>query len=113
MSVSASYRAFMLEQLGTVAPVNAKSMFGGVGVYSEGLFFALMDDDALYFKVDDSNRPDFEARGMDAFHPYGDERAMGYFELPSEVLEDTEELAEWMRKALKVAVSKPRKKKVR
>ena len=111
MVVSHSYRAFVLEQLGQVAPVSAKAMFGGVGIYADGLFFALLDNDSLYFKVDDSNRGDFEIAGMGAFHPFGDERAMGYFELPSEVLEDTEALAIWMRKALSVAASKPRAKK--
>jgi len=113
MSVSASYREFVLDQLGAVAPVSAKSMFGGVGVYSGGLFFALMADDRLYFKVDDSNRGDYEAKGMGAFHPFGDERAMSYFEVPEDALEDVEDLADWMTKALKVAASKPRKKKAR
>ncbi|MBL0313050.1 MAG: TfoX/Sxy family protein [Holophagaceae bacterium] len=110
MAVSASYREFVLEQISAVAPATAKSMFGGVGLYARGLFFALMDDDRVYFKVDDSNRGDFEALGMGAFHPYGDERAMGYFEVPEDVLEDTEQLASWVEKALKVASSKPRKK---
>lgn len=109
MSVSPSYREFVLEQLGAVAPVTARAMFGGVGVYSQGLFFALLDDDRLYFKVDESNRGDFEAKGMDAFHPYGDERAMGYFEVPADVIEDTEVLEGWMRKALKIAGAKARK----
>lgn len=109
MAVSASYREFVLEQLGAVVSVTSKSMFGGVGVYSGGFFFALMDDDRLYFKVDDSSRRDFVAKGMDAFHPYGDERAMGYFEVPEDVLEDAEELAHWMTKALKVAAARVRK----
>ncbi len=113
MSVSASYREFVLDQLGAVAPVSSKPMFGGVGVYSGGYFFALMADDRLYFKVDDSNRGDYEAKGMGAFHPFGDERAMGYFEVPEDALEDPEELAQWMTRAIKVAASKPRKKKAR
>ena len=113
MSVSASYREFVLDQLGAVAPVSAKSMFGGVGVYSGGLFFALMADDRLYFKVDDSNRGDYEAKGMGAFHPFGDERAMNYYEVPEDALEDPEELAQWTIKAMKVAALKPRKKKTR
>ncbi len=113
MTVSASYRAYALDQLSAVAAISAKSMFGGVGLYSDGFFFGLLDDDRLYFKVDDSNRGDFAAKGMDAFHPYGDERAMAYFEVPEEVLEDTDELARWLAKALRVAASKPRKKKAR
>ena len=56
MSVSDTFRAFALEQLQRTDPeVHARGMFGGVGVYAGTLFFGLMDDDILYFKVDDSN----------------------------------------------------------
>ena len=48
MPVTAEYREYVLEQLGRVAPVTHRSMFGGVGIYSDGIFFALMDDDTLY-----------------------------------------------------------------
>lgn len=59
------FRAFVLEQLARVTPaLRARNMFGGVGVYSDDLFFALMDDDVLYLKVDDVNRARFEARGL-------------------------------------------------
>jgi len=50
--VSESYRVFVLEQLGRVASVSAKSMFGGVGLHAESLFFALIAEDRLYFKVE-------------------------------------------------------------
>lgn len=117
MAVSASFKAFLLEQLGQIRPVTSRSMFGGLGVYSEGLFFALADDDVLYFKVDETNREDFEKAGMGPFRPFGDERAMAYFELPGEVLEDEEALGVWMNKALAVAqaaaLKKPRKPKPR
>lgn len=103
MPVTPAYREFVLEQLERVAPVTSRGMFGGVGVYSGGLFFALMADDALYFKVDDTNRPGFEARGMGPFRPYGDERAMQYYELPAELLEDPDRLRPWVEGALAVA----------
>jgi len=64
MAVSVGYRAFVMEQLEHAAPVAHRRMFGGVGLYSEGLFFGLMADDTLYFKVDDGNREDFEEAGM-------------------------------------------------
>ncbi len=65
MPISPSFRTFVLEQLGRVTPnVRARNMFGGVGIYGNDLFFALIADDTLYFKVDDTNRPDFEALGM-------------------------------------------------
>ena len=62
MPVSPNFRTFALEQLGRVASgIRGKSMFGGVGIYSGELFFALLDNDTLFLKVDDSNRGDFEA----------------------------------------------------
>ena len=93
----------MLEQLRYTGPVTARSMFGGAGLYCDGLFFALIDDDTLYFKVDDTNRADFEAAGMGPFRPYGDERAMQYYQVPVEVLEDPDRLRTWAEKALAVA----------
>ena len=113
MSVSPSYRAFVLDQLGRVAPpIRAKSMFGGVGIYSRDTFFALIAGDELYLKVDDSNRPDFVARAMGPFRPYGPAgEAMQYYLLPPEILEDTDALRAWVEKALAVARRKKQKKK--
>ena len=72
MSVSPSFRTFVLEQLGRTTPsIRARSMFGGVGIYAGDLFLALIDDDALYLKVDDFTRSEFEAQGMGPFRPSG------------------------------------------
>jgi len=103
MAVSESYRDFVLEQLGRVTPVTAKSMFGGVGIYARGLFFALIAEDRLYFKVDDSTRPDFERLGMEPFQPFEQESSLGYYEVPADVLEDAGQLAPWMQRAIDVA----------
>jgi len=112
MAVTPSYRQYVVDCLGRVTPgVRATSMFGGVGLYAGDLFFALIARDTLYFKVDDSNRPDFVAREMGPFLPFGDEReVMQYYELPAELLEDTEELRSWVEKAVAVARSAKRKK---
>lgn len=110
MSVSPGYRDFVLEQLGRILPVASRSMFGGVGIYSEEAFFALIAGDRLYFKVDDSNRPDFEREDMQPFKPYEHRPVvMSYYEVPVDVLEDTEELRTWVEKALAVA-RKPRRR---
>ncbi|HVD32574.1 MAG TPA: TfoX/Sxy family protein [Gemmatimonadales bacterium] len=105
MSVSPSFRSFVLEQLGRVTPgIRARGMFGGVGIYAAELFFALLDDDTLYFKVDDVTRPQFESRGMTPFRPYGEEgEVMGYYEVPADVLEDPEALGAWVEAALAAA----------
>jgi DNA transformation protein len=105
MSVSPSFRTFVLEQLGRgVQGIRGKTMFGGVGIYAGELFFALIAEDALYFKVDDSNRSDFEARGMSAFRPYREhDEVMSYYQVPGELLEAPEELGVWAEKAVEVA----------
>jgi DNA transformation protein len=110
MSVSHSYRDFVLEQLGRVTTVTGKAMFGGVGIYAQGLFFALIAEDRLYFKADDATRPDFERRGMEPFRPFGENSAMGYYEVPADVVEDVAQLEPWMHRAIEVAAKAKRGK---
>jgi DNA transformation protein and related proteins len=79
-------------------------MFGGVGIYAAELFFALLYDDTLYFKVDDGTRPQFEERGMTPFRPFGaGGEEMQYYEVPADVLEDPEGLGAWAEAAIAVA----------
>lgn len=117
MPVTPDFRDFVLEQLGRVVAIDWKRMFGGVGLYADGTFFALIDDDILYFKVGDENRSDFEAAGARAFSPYGDgSYSMNYYELPVHVLEDVDVLRTWTEKSVVVAQSAAatkRKKKSR
>ena len=102
MAVSAEFRDYVLDQLRAVAPVTSKAMFGGVGIYSRGLFFALIAEDVLYFKVDANTRKIYEERGSQPFNPFG-KGTMGYYQLPEDILEDADELRDWMRAALAVA----------
>ena len=115
MAVSSSFRTFVLEQLSRVIPrIRARSMFGGVGIYAGDLFFALIANDTLYFKVDDSNRPDFEALGMGPFLPYGDERdKMQYYEVPADLLDDADVLRPWAEKSIAVAAQKSKRARKR
>jgi DNA transformation protein len=105
MSVSPTFRTFVLEQLQRTAPgIRARSMFGGVGIYAGDLFFALVDDDNVYFKVDESNRGAFDARGMGPFRPYGEDgEVMHYYQVPADLLEDTDALRPWVEAAIGVA----------
>ena len=113
MAVSPTFRTYVLDQLGRVAPdIRARGMFGGVGIYSGELFFALIDDDTLYLKVDDGNRADFEAIGMGPFRPFGEDgEVMQYYELPAELLEGVEPLGSWVEKAIDVARRAKRKRR--
>ncbi len=108
MAVSDDYRDFVLEQLAPAGRVAPRAMFGGVGLYLDGLFFALIDDDTLYFKTDGSNRARYEQAGSKPFCPFPDrpDQAMAYWQVPAEVLEDPDQLAAWAREALAVALAK-------
>lgn len=109
MGFSPEYRRSVEEHLAKVADIRTKPMFGGVGIYANDLFFALIAEDKLYFKVDDSNRADFEAQGMGPFFPYDSPKPMHYWELPPGVLENEVELKTWVNKAVDVASTKKRR----
>jgi len=111
MPASDGFVDYAKEQLEHFATITSKRMFGGVGLYADGLFFAVIDNDILYLKVDDSTRPEFEAAGLGPFRPYNDERTMNYHEVSVEILEDREELARWAKKAVDVATRSKKKKK--
>jgi DNA transformation protein len=105
MPVTPSFRAFVLDQLGrVVSDVRARNMFGGVGIYAGEWFFALIDGDTLYFKVDDVNRPDFEARGMGPFRPFGETgETMQYYQVPEDALDDPDAMRPWVEGAIAAA----------
>ena len=110
MPVTKEYRSETMQLLNQVTEVTDRAMFGGVGMYCEGLFFALMDNDKLYFKVDDTNRSDYEAAGSGPFYPFGDESmVMQYYQVPDEVLDDPQTLRDWISKSVKVARAKKSK----
>lgn len=115
MSVSDGYRTYIIEQLAALPALSTRRMFGGIGIYSDALFFALIDDDVLFFKVDDANRDDYVSRGMKAFMPFPDQPSLGYFQVPADVIEEAEELTRWARRSVEVAQRKhkpaPKKKK--
>jgi DNA transformation protein len=105
MAVGRDYLGYVLEQLAALSQVRARRMFGGVGLYSDDIFFAIISDDTVYLRVDDLSRADFVARGMAAFRPYADrpEVSMSYFEVPADVLEDAGTFVEWSRRAVAAA----------
>ena len=116
MAVNPSYLAFVLEQLQSLPAVGSRRMFGGVGLYSADVFFGLLDNDTLYFKVDDESVKEYQAAGSGPFRPYPDrpEQAMhGYYQVPASVLEDADGLARWARRAVAVGAASARAKRGR
>lgn len=113
MSKSNSVLNYTIDQMSDFGIVTYKKMFGGIGLFCEGLMFALIADDVLYLKVDDSNRADFEAIGSAPFKPYPHSKMiMQYYNVPEDLLEDKERMTEWCKKAFSVAeVAKNKKRK--
>jgi DNA transformation protein len=121
--------SYVVDQMQSVGPVHAKSMFGGHGIYLEGLMFGLVADGVLYLKTDEETENEFKDKGLKAFtygnkgkeyklkaFTYGNkgkEYKMSYYQAPEEALEDSDEMNTWANKAYGVALkaaSKKRKK---
>src|SRR5579859_505150 len=113
MPQSNEYLQYILEQLDGLRGVVHRRMFSGVGLYQDQVFFGLLFRDTLYFKVDDSNRADYESRGMGRFQPYADKPYLSftYYEVPADVLEDREQLTAWARRSVAAAMAIEAKKR--
>ena len=111
MPVTDEFLTYLKDQLTDMGPVTSRRMFGGAGLYCDGLMFAIVVDDVLYFKVDDSNRPDYEAAGTGPFifTSSQGQSTMSYYEVPVDVLESKEMISQWALKALDVAQAAKKK----
>jgi|SRR5687768_1326823 len=106
----------VVETMRRFGPVDAKAMFGGWGLYHQGVFFALIAEDALYIKADDGNRADFDALGLEPFvysMKDGQSLTMSYRAAPEEALESPDVMAEWARRGYAAGLRATGKKKGR
>jgi DNA transformation protein len=111
-----SYLKYLLGDVFMEIPeVTAKSMFGGYGLYKDGIFFAIVDQDEckVYFKVDDNNFGDYKNRNCPQFifHSKGKEIKMKYYEVPLEILENKEILPLWVNKSYEAGLRGKKKAK--
>jgi len=115
MSVQDQYLAYVLEQLAGLGSLRSNRMFGGIGLYSREIFFGLIDDDTLFFKTDESNIAPYRERQMPRFMPFPDrpEAVLGYHQVPADVIEDAEQLVEWGRRSVEVALRRQVEKSTR
>jgi len=104
MAVDENYKNYILDQLSELGEVNAKSMFGGVGFFLDGIMFAMIGGGVFRLRADDENRPDYEAAGMTNYAPRKGSKGMPYWEVPVSVFEDKHELKQWAKKAYEAAL---------
>jgi len=112
MAKYTDFQDYVLGQLESAGEIRARRMFGGVGVYVDEVFCAILSGSGrFYLRVDERNQPAFEERGMAPFKGRG-ESIMPYFEVPTEVLEDEGELASWVAEARAAgAAARPARRK--
>jgi len=104
LASSWTFETFVIDQLAGAGDVISRKMFGGVGLYCDGVFFGLIARDELYLKVDDQTRDGFEAEGARPFKPYANRPvSMQYYAVPVSVLESAPELVRWAERAIAAA----------
>ena len=84
----------MVDLMQSIGPVSAQRMFGGYGIFLDGLMFALISNETLYLKADRETEIEFKASGLEAFSYYKQGKAcsMSYFRAPEETLEHAEDM---------------------
>jgi DNA transformation protein len=103
---------FIRELFSPFRPVTVKRMFGGAGIYCEGLMFGLVFDGVIYLKADETNIPDFEREASQPFvyrrgsGGHTSQHALPYWRLPERLYDDPDELAVWAARALAIAERK-------
>lgn len=96
---SNSFRDFVLEQLATLNGLCSKRMFGGYGLYCGEQFFGIVFDGRLYFKTNPVTLPEYLAYHASVFAPSEKQVLKNYREVPADILEDSQLLLLWARKA--------------
>lgn len=104
--------AFLHELLEPMGTISTRRMFGGHGVYCEGLFMAIVIDGRLYLKVDAESEPDFAAAGCAPFvyQSKGAPITMSYWSVPEHALDSPEQMQPWARLAIAAARRKGERK---
>jgi DNA transformation protein len=109
MAVSAAYLESLHELFGFVPEFRIKRMFGGAGVVSGELMFAVVFEEDLFLRADDETRPAFLAVGSDQFvyaTRDGEQMSLGYWRAPGEVWDDPDAAQRWTRLGLEAAARK-------
>lgn len=89
------FKDFVLDQLIELRGVTCRAMFGGYGLYQEGIIFGIVHKGRLYFKTDETSRAGYLKLGMKPFRPNARQTLKDYYEVPVEIIEDREQLEQW------------------
>jgi DNA transformation protein and related proteins len=103
-----NYIAYLQELFEPLGNISTKKMFGGFGIYCNNLMIALVIEDVLYLKTDDSTRASFSNAGGQAFIYQGKGKlvTVSYWTVPEEALESSEQMFPWAKLAYAAALRK-------
>jgi DNA transformation protein len=113
MSAAQDFATHIVDLLEPFGPCESKRMFGGFGVFHQGLMFGLIADGSLYLKADDATRPLFEVEDSEAFSYYKQDKKyqLSYYLAPDPFFEDPEASLYWAGLAFDAALRNPARKK--
>ncbi len=113
MTETASDMAFARDLFSGLGAVNPRRMFGGVGLFMDGVMFGLIDEGVIFLKTDEALKADLAAEGARAWvyshrkNPDEDwPQGSSYWSLPDAASDDPEEACAWARRALDIAVAR-------
>jgi len=97
----ASHSAFvdsLPDLLAELGEVHLRRMFGGYGVFKEGLMFGLVAEDRLYLRTDDESKGAYEERGCEPF-VFGERNGVSivsrYYEPPEAAFTNPHKMKPW------------------
>ncbi|BBE70759.1 TfoX/Sxy family protein [Oharaeibacter diazotrophicus] len=92
------WRDFLAELTEPLGGVTMRRMFGGLGIYRDGVIFAISVGDVLFLKADEVTIPDFEAEGCGPFtytSKDGRTSRMPYWRAPERLFDEPEAFRAW------------------
>ncbi len=106
MVASETYADFLREQLAPLGRLSLRRMFGKTGVFCDGVMFAMVTENTLYFRVDEQNRESFKE--AEAFPPLNYAKGgvmidLSFWRVPERLFDEPDELVTWARAALAAA----------
>lgn len=108
MPLSPGFSDYVLELISGLGRVQAKRMFGGAGLFRDGVMFGLLLNDVVYFRVDDALAVDLKAQGSEpwVYTRNGKPREMAYWRMPETAADDPDEAVAIARRAFAAAVAR-------
>jgi DNA transformation protein len=97
---------YLRDLFASFRPVTVRRMFGGAGIFVDGVMFGLVVDDVIYLKAGEDNAADFDREGLPPFEyraKNGKRAVMSYRKMPERLYDDPDELAQWASRSLAVA----------